>query len=142
MLLGDFQAQKRPKNTQKALFGALRGRCPKLPKKHSVGHFQAQAPEHACKWRAGSQVYTLRSEIITQLYIIPQKLFRAMITRTSRNPARNNSSEVFWHNNKMVIAQINSWKHATKTGRNQRATTKMRNRPESNSPRVISHNRL
>ena len=24
-----------PKNTQKALFGALRGRCPKLPKKHS-----------------------------------------------------------------------------------------------------------
>ena len=24
-------------------FGALRGRCPKLPKKHSGGHFQARA---------------------------------------------------------------------------------------------------
>ena len=44
-----------PKNTQKALFGALRGRCPKLLKKHSVGHFQARAPEQSCKWRPGSQ---------------------------------------------------------------------------------------
>ena len=36
-------------------FWALRGRCPKLLKKHSVGHFQAQAPKHSCKWRQGSQ---------------------------------------------------------------------------------------
>ena len=35
--------KKTPKSTQKALFGALRGRCPKLPKKHSEGHFQARA---------------------------------------------------------------------------------------------------
>ena len=81
-------------------------------------------------------VITLRSEIITQL--IPQKLLRAMITRISRNPARNNSSKVFWRNDKMAIAQINSWKHATKTVRIQRATTNMRNCPENNSPRVIS----
>ena len=83
---------------------------------------------------------TLRSEIITQL--IPQKLFRAMITRISRNPARNNSSEIVWHNDKMAIAQIFLWKHATRTVREQRATTKLRNRPENTSPRVISRNRL
>ena len=53
---GHFKAQKMPKSTQKALLEALRGRCPKLPKKHSVGHFQARAPEHSCKWRPGSQV--------------------------------------------------------------------------------------
>ena len=52
-----FWALKVPKSTQKALFGALRGRCPKLLKKHSVGHFQARAPEHSCKWRPGSQHY-------------------------------------------------------------------------------------
>ena len=56
-----------------------------------------------------------------------------MITRTSRNPARNNSSEVFWRDDKIAIAQINSWKHATKTVRHQRVTTKMRNHPENNS---------
>ena len=50
-----FLAPKVPKSTQKALFGALRGRRPKLLKKHSVGHFQARAPEHSCKWRPGSQ---------------------------------------------------------------------------------------
>ena len=90
--------------------------------------------------RLAPGLFTLRSEMITQL--IPQKLFRAMITRISRNPARNNSSEVFWRNDKVAIAQINSWKHATKTVRNQRATTKMRNRPENNSPRIVSRNRL
>ena len=56
---------------------------------------------------------TLRSQIITQF--LPQKCFRAMITRISRNPARNVFfSEVLWHNDKMAIAQIKSWKHATK----------------------------
>ena len=90
--------------------------------------------------KKSANIITLRSEIITQL--IPQKLFRAMITWISRNPAANNSSEVFWRNDKMAIAQINSWKHATKTVSNERATTKMRNRPENNSPRVISRNRL
>ena len=84
--------------------------------------------------------HTLRSEIITQL--IPQKVYHAMITRILRNPARNNSSEIFWRNDKMAIAHINSWKHATKTVRSQRAITKMRNCPENNSPRVISRNRL
>ena len=82
---------------------------------------------------AFATVPSLRSEMITKL--IPQKLFRAVIARISRNPARNNSSEVFWHNDKKAIVQINSWKHATKTVRDQRAT-KMRNRPENNSPRV------
>ena len=38
-----FLGLKMPKGTQKALFGALRGRCPKLPKKHSGGHFPARA---------------------------------------------------------------------------------------------------
>ena len=51
-----FWAQETPKSTQKALFGALRGRCPKSLKKHSVGHFQARG--HSCKWRQGSQVLT------------------------------------------------------------------------------------
>ena len=41
--LAFFGPKKRQKSTQKALFGALRGRCPKLPKKHSGGHFQARA---------------------------------------------------------------------------------------------------
>ena len=81
---------------------------------------------------------TLCSEMITQL--IPQKLFRAMITRISRNPARNNSSEIFRRNDKMAIAQIYLGKHATRTGRKQKATTKLHNRPENNSARVISRN--
>ena len=38
-----FLGPKMPKSTQKALFGALRGRCPKSPKKHSGGHFPARA---------------------------------------------------------------------------------------------------
>ena len=38
-----FGAKKTPKSTQKALFGALRARCPKTLKKQSVGHFPAQA---------------------------------------------------------------------------------------------------
>ena len=54
-----FRPKKTPKSTQKALFGALRGRCPKLLKKHSVGHFQVRALEHSCKWRKGSQILPL-----------------------------------------------------------------------------------
>ena len=54
------------------------------------------------------ETITLRSEIITQL--IPQKLFHVMITRISRNLARNNSSDIFWRSDKMAIAQIDSWK--------------------------------
>ena len=50
VFFGVFWASKALK---KALCGALRGRCPKLPKKHSGGHFQAWAPEHSCKWRPG-----------------------------------------------------------------------------------------
>ena len=84
--------------------------------------------------------HTLRSEMITQL--IPQKLFRTMIARILRNLDRNNSSEIFWRNDKVAIAQIYFWKHATRTARKQRATTKLRNRPENNSPRVILRNRL
>ena len=83
--------------------------------------------------------HTLHSEIITQL--IPRKLFRAMITRISRNPARNNYSGLFWHNDEMAIAQIKSWKHATSIV-SIRATTTLRNRPDNNCPRVISRNRL
>ena len=83
---------------------------------------------------------TLPSEIITQLIL--QKLFCAMITRISRNPARHNSSGIFWRNDKMAIAQIDPWKHAQKTVRKHRATTKLRNHPQNNSPRVISRNRL
>ena len=41
--------------TQKALFGALQARCRKSLKKHSVGHFKAQAPGHSCESRPGSQ---------------------------------------------------------------------------------------
>ena len=57
-----FLGIKTPKSTQKALFGALRGRCPKVLKKHSAphcdsaGHFQARALKALlCKWRPGSQ---------------------------------------------------------------------------------------
>ena len=58
---GIFGPKKPQKATRKALFRALRGRCPKLLKKHSVGHFQARAPEHSCKWRPGSQTSDARS---------------------------------------------------------------------------------
>ena len=54
VLLGTLGA-KNAKEHSKALFGALRGKCPKSLEKHSVGHFQARAPEHSCKWRPGSQ---------------------------------------------------------------------------------------
>ena len=63
--------------------------------------------------------------------IDPSKTFRAMITRISRNPARNNFSDVFWRNDEMAIAQINSCKHATNTVKKQRATIKLCNRPET-----------
>ena len=46
--------------------------------------------------KGASTETTLRSETISQL--TPQKIFRAMITRISRNPARNNSSATFWRN--------------------------------------------
>ena len=59
--LWPFSAPKTPKNTQKALFGALRGRCPKSLKKHSVGHFPARAPEHSCKRQPGSQRNGIRT---------------------------------------------------------------------------------
>ena len=65
---------------------------------------------------------TLRSEITTQL--ISQKIFCAMIVRALRDGARNNSSEIVGCNGRTVIAQIDSWKHATKTVRKQRATKK------------------
>ena len=39
-----FLGLKTPKSTQKALFGALRGRCPKLPKKHSGGALSGPGP--------------------------------------------------------------------------------------------------
>ena len=42
--LSAFGPFLRPKSTQQALFGALRGNCPKSLKKHSVGHFQARVP--------------------------------------------------------------------------------------------------
>ena len=42
--------KKRQKAVKKALRGALRARCPKTLKKHSV-----RAPERSCKWRPGSQ---------------------------------------------------------------------------------------
>ena len=54
-----------------------------------------------------------------------------MITRASRNPARYNSSEICWCNDTMAIAQIDSWKHATKTARKRTATTEICNHPES-----------
>ena len=40
-----------------------------------------------------------QSKSITQL--IPRKSVRAMISRISRNPARNNSSEIFWESAKV-----------------------------------------
>ena len=52
---GHFKAQKAPKKHSKSTLRGTPGRCPELSKKHSVGHFQAQAPEHSCKWRPGSQ---------------------------------------------------------------------------------------
>ena len=55
VLFGTLGAQKAPKSTQKTLFGALRARCPKALKKHSVGHFPAWSPGHSCKWRLGSK---------------------------------------------------------------------------------------
>ena len=38
--------------TQQGLFGALQARCLNALKKHSVGHFAAQAPGHSCKFRS------------------------------------------------------------------------------------------
>ena len=40
-----FWSLKTPKSTQKAVFGALRGRCPKLPKKHSGGALSGPGPK-------------------------------------------------------------------------------------------------
>ena len=76
------------------------------------------------------------------MQLISQKLFRAMITRASHNPARNNSKEVFWRDDRVAIAQIDPWRHATKTVRKQRAPIRLPNRPENNFPRVIPRNRL
>ena len=50
---------KNAKSTRKALFRALRGGCPKSLEKHSARHCPARAKEHSCKWRPGSQAYTL-----------------------------------------------------------------------------------
>ena len=61
MLFDIFVAPKTPKSTQKAVFGALGARYPKVLKKHSGKHFPARAPEHSCKWRLGSQLTTQRA---------------------------------------------------------------------------------
>ena len=68
-------------------------------------------------WEAslGPTLHTLYPPFRNYYAINPSKLFGAMITRISRNLARNNSSDIFWRNDKMAIAQIDSWKHATKT---------------------------
>ena len=110
-----------------------------LKQKEGLLH-KAAAPQHECRnrltlaWHCSVKT-TLCSEIITQLS--PQTFFRAMVKRASRNQARNNSSERFWRNDRMAIAQIDSWKHATKTARKQRATTELRNHPETESSRVV-----
>ena len=49
---------------------------------------------------------TLRSEMITQLIL--QKLFRAMITRISRNSTTKNFSEILWRNDAKAIAQTDA----------------------------------
>ena len=85
-------------------------------------------------------LHTLRSEIVTQL--IPQKLFHAVNSRISRNPARANSLEILWCNDRTAIAQIDSWKHAAKTTALAEGNDKLCNCPENNSPRVISRNRM
>ena len=59
----------------------------------------------------------------------------------AQSSQKHNSSEIFWRDDRMAIAHIDSWKHATKTIK-QRATTRLRKRPENNSPRVPSHTRL
>ena len=89
---------------------------------------------------AHAQKLTLCSEIL--MLFIPLKLFCAMITLVLRNPARHNSSEIVWRHDRMVIAHLHSWKHATETARTQRTKTKLRNRPGNNCPRVILCSRL
>ena len=58
---------------QKALFGALGGRCPKTLKKHSGGALSARAPEHSCKWRLGSQN---NPEVLRKFRRLPRKFPR------------------------------------------------------------------
>ena len=60
-------AKKQPKST---LWGALRARCPRTLKKHSVAHFPAWAAGHSCKWRLGSQP-TLRLDFGETLWDPP-----------------------------------------------------------------------
>ena len=51
---------KNAKKQSKKLFGALRGRslrCPKLPKKHSGGHFQARALKALLQMAAGITIF-------------------------------------------------------------------------------------
>ena len=71
-----FLGPKVPKNTRKALFGALRARCPKSLKKHSVGHFQARGPGHSCKWRLGSQLFLTKKTVPLTL---TKKTFQAIL---------------------------------------------------------------
>ena len=54
---GHVKAQKTPTKHSKSTLRGTPRQVPKLPKKHSVGHFQARAPEHSCKWRQGSQFF-------------------------------------------------------------------------------------
>ena len=83
--------------------------------------------------------HTLHSEIIAQL--IPRNLFRAMITRISRYPARNASSGIFWRNDKMTIAQIDSWKQ-TKNSKKAESNTKIAQSPQKPFPKLILRDRL
>ena len=80
-------------------------------------------------------ICTLRSEIITQLS--PQKLYRAIVTQASRNLAWIILQKYFGAMAEMDIAQIDSWKHAAKTVRKLRATTKLRNRPNNHSQKLF-----
>ena len=59
--LAFFLGLKTPKSTQKALFGALRGRrqVPKIAQKALRGALSGPGPKkHSCKWRPGSQGFT------------------------------------------------------------------------------------
>ena len=59
--------------------------CRKLLKKHCVGHFQARAPEHSCKWRPGSQVKSLSRDWYSSMGFLS---FQDSLILAKKNDAR------------------------------------------------------
>ena len=60
--LGPKSAQKALKKHSKSTLWSTPRQVPEIAQKHSVGHFQARARGHSCKWRQGSQHFGHRAK--------------------------------------------------------------------------------